>query len=617
MRKFWGTLLAAVLLSGPVAGQDPVVRAFLDRTSVVKGEQFTLSVEVSGTGSFGSGEPRLPPMEDFSVFLNRGSGQQIRLVNGRMSMTRTFNFHFRATRVGEFEIGAVQVRLDGKVHKSDPLRIRIGGGGGPAPAPPDRGRPAGTTSPADLFVRATADRERVYRNQALLVTYKIYTGVRISSYGISKQPETAGFWVEDYPQPRQPHTEGEVIGGRRYTVAQIKKMVLFPTGAGEKEIGPLVLECRVQTRGGSWDPFGSRDPFRGFFSSDIFGREVTRQIASNPLRVQVLPLPQEGRPPEFQDAVGDFSISGQLDKSEVKANEALSFKVRISGSGNLAGLSEPRIEFPSSFEVYPPKMEQQIRRDPGGISGEKTFEYVLIPRRPGPVQLGPVRMAYFDPASDAYRISRAPELSVNVTPGDQLAEAATAGLSRQEVKLLAQDIRFIKIGSGPFHKIGDSILTVTGFWIPFSLPLLCLLGAVGYRRHQMRLRGDVAYARARRARRVSRKRLAQAQSYLDRGAEQEFYPAVGQALMGYLADKLNVAQAGMVSQEVKESLRARGVSEESLSRYFDCLQICDLKQFAPSSSGREEMRDLMAGAREAVTRMEQELTSRPEGRPAQ
>ena len=150
-------------------------------------------------------------------------------------------------------------------------------------------------------------------------------------------------------------------------------------------------------------------------------------------------------------------------------------------------------------------------------------------------------MAYFDPASEAYRISRAPEVSVNVAPGDQLAEAANAGLSRQEVKLLGQDIRFIKIGSGPFHKIGDSILTVTGFWIPFALPLLCLLGAVGYRRHQVRLKGDVAYARARRARPVSRKRLAQAQAHLDRGAEQEFYPAVGQALMGYVADKLNVA----------------------------------------------------------------------------
>ena len=616
MRKLCGTLLAAVLISGPVGGQDPAVRAFLDRTSVAVGERFTLSVEVSGGGVFGAGEPRLPSMEEFAAFLDSGSSQQFRLVNGRASMSRTFKFYFQATREGEFEIGAVQVQLDGKIHKSAPLRIHIGRGGRPVPTPPGRGRPTGPASQADLFVRATADRERVYRNQALVVTYKIYTGVRISSYGISKQPETAGFWVEDYPQPRQPHTEGEVIGGRRYTVARIKKMVLFPTGAGEKEVGPLVLECRVQTRGRSWDPFGSRDPFRGIFSGDIFGREVTRQVASNPLRVEVLPLPREGRPPEFQGAVGDFSISGQLDKSEVKANEALSFKVRISGSGNLAGLSEPRIEFPSSFEVYPPKVEQQIRRDPGGISGEKTFEYVLIPRRPGPVRLGPVQMAYFDPASDAYRISRAPEVPVNVAPGDQLAEAAEAGLSRQEVKLLGQDIRFIKIGSGPFHKVGDSILTVTGFWIPFSLPLLCLLGAVGYRRHQMRLKGDVAYARARRARRVSRKRLAQAQVHLDQGAGQEFYPAVGQALTGYVADKLNVAQAGMVSQEVKESLRARGVSEESLAGYFDCLRICDLKQFAPSSSGREEMRDLMAGAREALTRMEQELASRPEGRHA-
>ena len=614
MRKFCGTLLAAALLSGPVGGQDPAVRAFLDRTSVLVGQQFTLSVEVSGRGASGSEEPSLPPMEEFAAFLGRRSSQQFRLVNGLMSASRTFSFHFQAAREGEFEIGAVQVQLDGRVHKTEPLRIRIGGVGQPAPAPGGARRRAGTASQPDLFVRATADRERVYENQALVVTYKIYTRVRISGYGISKQPETAGFWVEDYPQPQQPPAEGEVIDGRRYTVALIKKMALFPTGPGEKEIGPLVLECRVQTRGGSWDPFRSRDPFRGFFSGGLFDREVSRQVASNPLRVQVLALPQEGRPPEFQGAVGNFSISGELDKSAVKANEALSLKVRISGSGNLAGLGEPRISFPSSFEVYPPKVEQQIRRDPDGISGEKTFEYVLIPRRPGPVRLEPVKLAYFDPDSDAYRVSRAPELSVQVAPGENLVEAAPGGLSRQEVKLLGQDIRFIKIGAGPFRRAGDSILTVPGFWIPLSLPLLCLLAAAGYRKHLTRLQGDVAYARAKRARRASRKRLAQAQAYLDRGAEKEFYPAVGQALTGYLADKLNLAPAGMVSQVVKESLRATGVSEESLARYFECLQICDLKQFAPSSSGREEMRDLMAGAREALTRMEQELAGRPEGR---
>lgn len=607
MRRICASVLTAILLAGWAGGQDPAVRAFLDRNSVFVGQQFTLSVEVSVSGASGSREPRLPPMEEFATFLGRRSSQQFRLVNGRMSTSRTFSFHFQATREGEFEIGAVQVQLDGKVHKTAPLQIRISRAGQPAPAPRGGRRPAGTAAQSDLFVRATADRERVYRNQALVVTYKIYTRVEVSSYGISKQAETAGFWVEDYPQPRQPHTGTEVIDGRRYRVAQIKKMALFPTGAGEKEVGPLVLECRVRIRG------GSRDPFRGFFSGDLFGREVTRQVASYPLRVQVLPLPREGRPPKFQGAVGNFSISGQLDKSEVKANEALSLKVRISGSGNLAGLSEPEIAFPSSFEVYPPKVEQQIRRDPGGISGEKTFEYVLIPRRPGPVRLEPVELAYFDPDSDAYRVSRTPELSVHVAPGDRLAEAAGGGLSRQEVKLLGQDIRFIKIASGPLRKIGESLLTAKGFWIPFSLPLLCLLGAVGYRRHLARLKGDVAYARARRARRVSRKRLSQAQAHLDRGSEKEFYQAVGQALMGYLADKLNVAQAGMVSQEVKESLRARGVSEESVAGYFDCLQICDLKQFAPSSSGQEEMRDLMAGAREALTRMEQELASRPEG----
>ena len=586
--------------AAPLAAQVLTVRAYLDRSSVRLGERFTLSVEISGSGSRSAENPELPEMEGFATFLGSGSSQQIQLINGRMLSSKTINYTFQATRVGDLEIGAIKVEAGGQVYETSPLKIEISQLSRRRSPSPGRSDQDAALPEGDLFVRAEVNKRRVYQNEAIVLSYKIYTRVNVSSYNISKQPGTAGFWVEEEPQQKQPSTSAEVIGGRRYTVATIKKMILFSTSSGTKIIDPIVLECEVKVRR------RSRDPFRGFFGDSLFGEVRRELVRSQELKVEVLPLPDEGRPADYDGAVGSFSVKSWIDKPDVKAHDAVTLKVRVSGAGNFSTLGQPEVPIPETFEAYPPKVSQRLKRTAQGLSGEKVYEYVLIPRSVGSQRIGAVELSYFDPSVAKYELARADEIVVDVVPGEE-SLSASPGMSKQELKLIGQDIRFIKSDPVTFRKVGASIFDRYTFWLPLLFPMACLAGALGYRRHLDRLSGDVAYARDRRAVRLARKRLGTARSYIGETTQREFFGEVGRALMGFLGDKLNIAEAGMVSDEVGRLLRRREVPGETVERYFECMKTCDLKRFAPSDASTSEMKDLLDKAEAAMVEVDRNL----------
>ena len=595
--KFFLLALIAGTAAVPLAAQDLTVKAYLDRTSVRLGERFTLSVEIAGGGSRSAENPELPEMKGFATFLGSGSSQQIQLINGRMSSSKTVNFTFQATQVGDFEIGAIKVKTSGQLYQTSPLKIQVTQVSQRQAPTSGRSDQDAFLPEGDLFVRAEVNKERAYQGEAIVLSYKIYTRVNVSSFSISKQPGTAGFWVEEEAQQKQPTASAQVIGGKQYTVAEIRKMILFPTSSGTKTISPLVLECKVKI------PRRSRDPFRGFFSDSLFGEVRRKLVSSQELKVDILPFPERGKPVDFKGAVGTFSVKSWIDKSDVKAHDAVTLKVQVSGAGNFSTLSQPEVPIPATFETYPPKLSQKLKRTAQGLSGEKVFEYVLIPRSVGSQRIGPVEFSYFDPSSAKYNLARADEIVIDVAPGEE-SLSASPGMSKQELKLIGQDIRFIKGDPATLRKVGASIFQRSTFWLPLFFPLVCLMGAVGYRRHLDRLSGDVAYARDRRAVRLARKRLGAARSYIGETTQREFFGEVGKALMGFLGDKLNIAEAGMVSDEVGRMLRQRALPEEIVERYFECMRTCDLKRFAPSDASTFEMKDLLDKAEAAMVEVD-------------
>jgi len=605
-RKRIFVTLACLLTAGAVFGADDFsIQAHVDQTVIGLNQQFTLSVELSGKGANSVSNPELPAM-DFAAFMGSGSSQNIQFINGKMSVSKTISYHFTATAAGQFEIEAVKVIHDNKTYETDPIAIQIVSNSQQGTARSgQQAKPVQGSGPAegDLFLRATVNKKRAYQNEPVVVTFDLYTRVDVASFGLSKLPATTGFWVEEFPLPQTPQTRSEILEGKQYTVATLKKMALFPMSEGVKTIAPMSVECDVRVR-----KKRSRSMFDDFFNDSFFyGQTQRKALSSKAVQIQVLPLPETGKPDDFSGAVGQFKMSGKADKTDAKTNEAISYKIVISGEGNIRTLPEPDVVFSPDFEVYPPKKTEKINRDGNRISGVQTYEYVLVPRVAGLQKIKPVRLSVFNPKTGAYEILKTREVNIRVTKGSEMFTAAPSGLSKEEVRLIGQDIRFIKTETPVFRKIGRIFYRQPLFWIILIAPLLSIASAFGYRRHLNRLYGDVAYARGRRATKQVKKRFTGAREYLKSDTQKSFYSEIHKGLMSYLGDKLNIAESGMISEEVRKLLAVRGVPESSVEGYFGCMQTCDMMRFSPSGSDEEEMKKFLKKAENAVSDMDKYL----------
>jgi len=565
-----GLTLTALLAASPatVTGQDVSVRAYLSPGATVGvGRQFVLNVEITGTQAL-TEQPTVPDLDGFSQFLGSSQQSSIRMVNGRTSVTLTIQYRFQAIREGTFDIPPFDVEAGGQLRRTERLQITV------APTAPTGGESTreGEVAGEDLFVTAEATKTRVLDGEPLVVEYRIWTRVDVSSFTLTRVPEPQGFWVEDVTPSGQPQVEQLSRNGQAYTTAIVRRVVLVPTGAGERTLGPVGLEAQVRVR--------SRDPFDDFFGrSSLFGTSfASTAVLSNPLTISVQPLPG-GRPQPFSGVVGTLRLTAELDRDAVDANDAVTLTIRATGEGNIRAVPPPELNLPPDFEVFPPEVSESVRPFGPGLSGEKSFEYVLIPRAPGRRELGPFTMSYFDLGSGAYRMAATAGLTLTVTG---IEAGGPVQLSRGGVAQLREDIRFIHLG-GTLRRAERMLFTGVGFWMFALLPLVAVAGTVGLRRHRDLLEGDVAYARGRRASRVAKKRLSQARG-LARGAadSRAFYAEVARALRGLVADRLNLAEAGLQAGELEAHLKRHGVGEDTVQELMACLDHCDRRRFAPS-----------------------------------
>lgn len=596
----WRICLIALLTATPVFGQDVSVRGYLSANQVGLNRLFVLNVEISGTQQVDS-DPTLPDLDDFAVYLSSGTSTSMQIVNGRTTVSVTLQYRYQAIKEGTFEIGPVEVRAGGKNFSTEPLTITVSAS--PPASQPSTGG-GGTddveVDPEDLFVTAEASKRSVYENEPVIVEYRIYTRLNVSSYSVLRLPGTAGFWVEEFEQQGSPQVEQVVRDGVRYATAVIRKVALFPTGPGKKTIEPLSIEAQVQVQ-----QRRSRDLFDDFFRSPLASR-VPVVVASDPIEIDVKALPEDGRPPGFSGLVGDFDISATLDNNRATTNEALTYRIRIAGQGNVRTVPEPDIDFPNGFEVYPPEVSEQVDRANNRVSGSKVYEYVLIPRTPGSRTIPPVQLDYFDVGSGTYTTVATQPIAVEVV-GEAVEGPVIGGRSRRSIEQLREDIRFIRVAAPHLRPQRRLLFTQPAFWMMLFVPLGVVAGAWGFQRHRDRLEGDVAYARRRRASRVAKKRLARAKSLLSPDSSREFYAEIARALQGFLGDKLNLAEAGLIKENVRTSLASRDVPQAAIDEYFGCIDVCDRQRFAPSEPNMGEMSAFLQRTERAMTDLDQGL----------
>ena len=562
------------------------MRSYLSAPRVGWGGQFVLNVEISGAQETDS-EPVLPDVGDFGRYLGSSTSTSVQFANGRTRMSLTYQYRFQATQEGVFEIGPVQVTAAGNTYRTEPVSLTVSDTPAPRGGVADPGAEGGGASEEEVFLEATPARATVFENESVIVEYRIFTRVPVERYSITTLPEAAGFWIEELEQPESPDVQRVVRDGAEYLTALVRRVAYFPTSSGEKVIAPLAIEAQTRVR----RPSAFGDIFGG---SGLFDRRVPVAVASRPVEVEVLPVPAEGRPASFAGHVGTLGVSVEADRVEVSVGEALTLRVTLAGSGNIRALAPPPVDFPEEFEVFPPEASRNVAGGADAVEGSSTAAYVLIPRVPGSVTVPPVEVSYFDPRTRAFRTTSSEPIRIEVT-GDASRAGGDAVALPTAVEPIREEIRFIDTGPPSLRPVSDPLSAKPGFWLVALLPPVALAGAAAIRRRRDRAASDLAYARERSARRVAKRRLAKARS-LAAGDPRDFYAEMAGALEGFLADKLNIARAGLLRDEAAGLARRGGASEEALAELAGFLADCDVQRFAPAGSDRSPAKGVLERA---------------------
>ncbi len=567
------------------------------------GEQFRLSftVNTQDVSNFS-----FPEVTGFSVDMgpSRSSQSSFQIINGRTSQssTLTYTYILSALKSGTFKIPAATVTVGGKPYRSNTLTIKVlDNGGGGSQNHSGRGRERMHTQDAgsqitgkDLFITVTADKKRLYEQEAVVLTYKVYSLVSLSQLA-GGMPDLDGFHTQEIELPQQKSLKMETHNGRNYGTVVWRQYVLFPQRSGKLTIPSIKFEGIVvqQNR--------NIDPFEAFFNGGSSMVEVKKTIVAPSLTLQVDPLPE--RPANFSGAVGKFDISASLTPKEIKTNDALTLRVTVSGAGNMKLMKAPAVQFPKDFETYDAKITDKTKIGKGGASGNKTFDYLAVPRHAGQYTVPAVEFCYFDTQAKAYKTIKTESFTVDVAKGKGGGGSSESFTTKEDVKLLASDVRYIHQGNVKLNKRGDNYFGTMAYLWSYLVPLFVFIILLVLFRKKAQENANVAKMRNKKANKVAAKRLKKAASLLKADNPAEFYDEVLRALWGYTGDKLNISVAELNKDNVREKLQEQGVPEELIGQLTEALNECEFARYAPGDPS-QTMDNLYATATEVINNME-------------
>lgn len=583
--------------------QDVTFIAGVDKNPVAADERFTLQFTITTSGASAKNF-KTPDLSKFLTLSGPNQSTSMQIINGSVSSSQSFSYILQARETGKFTIGSAMIEVGGDQYKSNPIELTVTKSGGQKQQQAQSSKDDAVDVGDNLFLRAIVDRSRVYQGEQITVTYKIYTRARIVNYSINKLPTMTGFWGEELQLPQQVSLTNEVVNGKQYQVGILKKMALFPTQSGALEINPMELTCQVQVQSRR----RSNDIFDQFFNDPFFGAQTANvPLKSEPVKVTVLPLPSNNVPESFKGAVGKFTLRADLNKKRAKTNEPITLKATISGSGNVKILEAPNLKLPSDFEQYDPKVKEEISRTGESITGTKTFEWLIVPRYPGDKKIPSLEFTYFNIDQRRYITLQTNEFNVLVEKGSAEAPQNLTGLSKEDVKLLNQDIRFIKTDLGSLRKKEEKLFDPTVAITMTLIPFLAFIGLLVYRQKALSEMSDVVSFRSRKALKIAAKRLTSAKALLTANKPEAFYLEVSSAMWQYVSDKLSIERAALSIDNVTQKLQEKKISPELTGKIKECLEVCEFSRFAPGSYSQEEKNKMYEMASNVIIAAEREL----------
>ena len=604
--------------------QDDPTLTVSTKKQVMVGERFQVVFEANAEGK----NFQAPSFEGFTVVGGpfTSSSSSFSMVNGSMSHTVrcTYTFALQAYQEGTFHVGSATLTVKGKKISSEPFDIKVIPDDGSHAAPSGGGSSSGqgqsqqnTNDPQvsgkDLFIRVIPSKKSVYVGEQVVLTYKLYTKVPVSSLSVERMPSYAGFWTKDITDNNggSLRQTTEYINGVEYTAAEIQKVVVVPQRSGTLPIDPMIIECIAQIRTES-NRQRSMDPFEAFFNDPFFNRNIAnvkKELTSQTLNLEVKSLPENGKPASFAGAVGNFNFKSEIDKTELSTNEAFTLTLTVSGTGNVELLQMPTPVFPPDFEVYDPKTTMNVSNNSNGLSGTKKAEYLVIPRRAGNFTVPAVEFSYFEPSKGTYQTLSSQPYEIKVEKGKGGDEGSSGGIyaSNQEgIKYLGSDIRHIMTGNAHLKPMHTVFFGSAAYFVVLLVLLVLFVILLFVLKKREQLSQDTAANRNRKADKVARGRLKSAAQFLKAKDQDKFYVEMSQALWGYIADKLGIERSKLSMDTVNETMKAKNVPDELTQQFIDTLNSCEFARFAPGSA-EAKMDDLYQRGIDVISKAEKVL----------
>jgi len=612
MRFITVSLFLSFLGIAAVFSQDAKLTAEAPRT-VMQGSRFQLTYKVNVEGS----DLRVPDLPDFQILMGpqTSTSTSMSIINGNVTRSAEYSYTFilRADKTGTFEIPAGSIIVKGKRLDSNKLTIQViptdvtnstqGAQQQQSQSGTQQTQVDAALSDEDLFVTVTANKTEAYQDEPILLTTRIYTRVNLESISDLKHPDLKSFIVEELMTQNSIQWDVQNVNGKTYNTGILNQRVLYPQTSGKIYIEPTSIEFMVrqkQTR-------QSYSIFDSFFDNY---RTVKKRVNSKGLNINVKPLPTP-RPSSFSGVVGDIDFNVTASKTDAKTNDGITIKTTISGTGNIRFAGNPQIKYPTDFDVFDPKITNNITQTIQGGKGNRTIETLIIPRHAGTFEIPAVEYSYFNHATGTYKTLRSRPITIKVDRGENEEFSGSFAQSRgssvrENVKFLGTDIRFIKTGGIILKPINTYIFGSTLFTLGYILSIILFILIFIINRKRIKENADIQKVKTKRANKVARKRLKKSAEHLKKGNKEAFYEELSRALWGYTSDKLSIPVSELSRDNAKSILTERGANEELSENFLSILDTCEYARYAPQSDIGE--RDLLyRKALDTISKLENSL----------
>ena len=581
MKKY----LSLLLLLFVFLGKAQELKVSCNKNPALTGEQILIQYTIEGQAS----NFQAPNFNGLKVLSgpNPSTQSSISIINGKResSRTTTYSFYIQAVKEGIFNISPASIKVNDEKVLSKSYKLEI-------VQAKQKNKKTNSKLKENLFIKVDVSKRNIVVGEQIMVTYKLFTRLDLHNTELKKLPELNGFWAKDLETSSR--FKREIIDGLPYNTATIKKTVLTAQKSGKLIIDPMQLKCDIRIE----NKTNNRDPFANFFGGRFQIQEEI--ITSSPITINVDVLPNE--PINFKGIVGNMNITSEIDKDTINTNDALTYKVKITGTGNIELIKPLEINVPDDFEIYDPKISEKIFEG-GRKRSVKTFEYLIIPRYEGEYKIPPINLTIYNPRTKKYekKESSLHKITVNKSNSEEV------GLNHQKIlKKEQKDINYINTKT-KLHKINNHIINIKLFYILFFLPVLVIILLTIYEKIFPKENKDTISWKNKKANKIAQKRIKSAADYIEKNDYEGFFEETEKVIWGYFADKFKVPVSNLSKETVNKYFEKTKISTETQNNFIKLLNECEYARYAPTNNKHAKMDQILNNTKNIIIQVENEL----------